>query len=219
MDANNPNYKYTQMSLGATATYNQTLMDLVDVKIGVTTSLLRFKSGQVPSGTPTLEKFAKLNLDAGLLLSLADFELGFAMHHNNEPQFQFSTRSSDIERFRREIFITASYNWAINDDFGLEPHFIIQQNTFRKNLLMQVSLLGNYQNMIYAGFAYVEDFDANRHPTSNYLTTEFHKIRLTVAGKVAQQYLIAASIDLPTNDAYKIQFETSIGYFFNRNDY
>jgi len=219
MDATNPNFKYSQMSLGATATYNQTLMDLVDVKIGVTTSFIRFKSGRIPTGTPTLEKFAKLNLDAGILFSLADLELGFALHHNNEPQFQFSTRSTDIERFRREIYITASYDWAISEDFGIEPHLIVQQNTQRKDLLMQISLLANYQDMVYAGFAYIRDFDTNRHPTSSYTTTEFHKIRLTAAGKLAEQFLIAASVDLATNERYKMQFETSLGYYFNRDDY
>jgi len=219
MDANNPNYNYTQMSLGATATYNQSLMDLVDVKIGVTTSFLRFKSGQIPTGTPTLEKFAKLNLDAGVLFALADFELGVALHHNNEPQFQYSVRSSDIERFRREIFITANYNWAISDEFSIKPDLMIQQNSHRKNLLIQLSLLASYQDMFFAGFAYVDDFDANRNPLSNYTTTEFHKFRVTGAAKLAGQFLIAASVDFATNDAYKMQFETSLGYYFTRDDY
>jgi len=227
MDANDRGVEHTQMSLGATATYNQNLMDLVDVKIGVTTSLLRYKNNRVPTtGSPTnpqnpqstLERFAKINLDAGLLFALADLELGFAMHHNNEPEFQFFT-SGRKDRFRREYFITAGYDWAVTDEIGIEPHFILQSNTQDKDLLMQFSLMGKYDDTYFAGLSFITDVDVNQNQHTQYLTKEFHKLRLTAAAKFAQQFLVAASVDLATNESYKMQFETSLGYYFNRNDY
>lgn len=221
MDANDRGIEHTQMSLGATATYNQSLMDLVDVKIGVTTSLLGYKNNRVPTSgqnpQSTLERFAKINLDAGLLFALADFELGFAMHHNNEPEFQFYT--SDVNNFRREFYITAGYDWAINDEIGVEPHFILQSNTRDKDLLMQFTLMGKYEDTYFAGIGFITDVETNRNPLSNYLTKEFHKLRLTGAAKFAEQFLVAASVDFATSEQYKMQFETSVGYYFNRDDY
>jgi len=228
MDANAQGIKHTQMSLGATATYNQNLMDLVDVKIGVTTSFLRYRNNRQPNtGGPTnpqnpqatLERFAKINLDAGVLLALADFELGVAMHHNNQPQFEFYTTGGGLNSFNREIFITASYDFSINDDIGIAPHLIIQQNSHEKDLLVQTTLLADYQDMIFGGFSYIVDFDTRQNPNTNYTTREFHKIRLTAAGKLAEQFLVAASLDFATQENYKMQFETSLAYYFNRDDY
>ncbi len=224
MDANLQGIEHTQMSLGASATYNQNLMDLVDVKIGITTSFLRYTNNRVittaPGSQSTIQRFAKLNLDAGLLLALADFELGFAMHHNNEPQFQFFTMGPQSQ-FNREFYITASYNWAINDDFSIEPQIIAQQNSRDQDLLFQATILAGFQDMVFAGFSLLGDFDTRRNQLSPYTTREFHKIRLTAAGKFAEQFLIAASVDFPTIDNFNrnVQFEASLGYYFNRDDY
>jgi len=220
MDANDRGVEHTQMT--------QSLMDLVDVKIGVTTSLIRYRNNRAPTGgsptnpsnpLPTLEKFAKINLDAGLLLALDELELGFAMHHNNEPEFQFFTSGGGQNRFSREFYITASYNLDISEEFSVEPHLIVQSNTLHKDLLMQFTMLGNFDDSFFAGLGYVRDFDVNRNPNTNYLTKEFHKLRVTAAAKFAKQFLLAASLDFATSDPYKMQFETSIGYYFNQSDY
>jgi len=225
MDANGRGIEHTQMTLGGTATYNQSLMDLVDLKIGVTTSFLRYKNNQIPTvgsptnpTNPTLQKFAKINLDAGLLLALADLELGFAMHHNNEPKFQFYTNSRQ-NTFHREYFITADYDLEISDEFSIQPHLIVQSNTRDKDLLMQITVMGSYNDTYFAGIGYIKDFDVNPIPGTHYPDKEFHNLRLTAAAKFAEQFLVAASLDFATDERYKMQFETSIGYYFNQDDY
>jgi len=235
MDADFRQIKHTQLSLGATATYNQTLMDLVDLKIGITSSFLRYRNDNVPvnAGTTVNIPFAKFNLDAGVLLTLDDFELGVALHHNNQPNFQFftsttnpnpiqnpnSSNCSGPNCFYREFYITANYYLSINDEFGIEPHMIIQQNVRDKDLLGQISILADYQDMYFVGISYLQQFDAYRNRLSPTDFNEFHKLRLTGAAKFAEQFLLAASLDFATNERYKMQFETSIGYYFNRDDY
>jgi len=222
---NNDEFRETydrQMHLGLTAAYTFNLADLIELKGGVAVGLLRSNSNNFFGRSPGLannERKQKLNVDIGIMIDIPYAKIGVAMHHNNQPEFDFYQNISPT-RFQNELFFTIDGDIPIQDIISIKPSIIAQMES--RDMLTQYTLMGEYDDMVFAGVSFSKEIEFNRNqvtigglPVSR--LEDYHPLRLTLGGKVAK-FLVAGTYGFPNQEGRNALFEISLGYFLNDED-
>lgn len=208
-----------QMHLGLTAAYTFNLADLIELKGGISVGMLRSNSnnffGQNP-GLPNNERKQKLNVDIGVMIDIPYVKIGIAMHHNNQPKFDFYQFAPSIN-YQNELFFTVDGNIPIQEIFKIKPSIIAQME--REDMLTQFTLMGEYDDMVFLGISYAKelDFNSDRNVSGFVGIDEYHPLRFTLGGKVAR-FMLAGTYGLADVDNRNALFEFSLGYFLNDED-
>lgn len=205
-----------QMHLGLTAAYTFNLADLIELKGGISLGMLRSKSNNffgANPGLPNNERKQKLNVDIGVMIDIPYVKIGIAMHHNNQPKFDFYQFAPAIN-YQNEFFITFDGDIPVQDIFKIKPSIIAQME--REDMLTQFTLMGEYDELIFLGVSYAKelDFNSKRNTTGFVGIDEYHPLRFTLGGKVAG-FMLAGTYGLTDRDNGKALFEFSLGYFID----
>jgi len=210
-------YYDRQYYLGLSSAYTFNLADLIELKGGVTVGYLR-SSNYYGVDPITNEQKQKVNIDIGIMIDIPYAKIGVARHHNKELRFDFFNNSSLAILYRNEIFITIDGDIPIQDIIKLKPSIIAQME--RQDMLTQYSLMGEYNNMVFAGVSFSKEIEFNR---GNQITPggvpvsrlqEYHPLRFTLGGKVSR-FLAAATYGISNQENRNALFEISLGYFLD----
>lgn len=218
---NNDEFQETydrQAHLGLTAAYTFNLADLIELKGGVSAGFLRSNSNNffgANPGLPNNERKQKLNVDIGVLIDIPYTKIGVAMHHNNQPEFKFYQNTTT--RFQNELFVTIDGDIPIQDIVSIKPSIIAQME--REDMLAQFTLMGEYDDMVFAAVSFSKelDFNSDRNISGISSIDEYHPLRLTLGGKVAR-FLVAGTYGFSDQDGRNGLFEISLGYFLDDED-
>jgi len=205
-----------QMHLGLTAAYTFNLADLVELKGGISMGFLKSNSNNFFGMNPGLmnnERKQKLNVDIGVMIEIPYVKIGLAMHHNNQPKFDFYQFATPIT-YQNELFITIDGDIPIKDIISIKPSLIAQME--REDMLAQFTLMAEYDNMAFLAISYSKDLDFNssRNTSGFAAIDEYHPLRLTLGGKVAR-FMLAGTYGVPNVDNRNALFELSLGYFLD----
>jgi len=208
-----------QFFLGLSAAYTFNLADLIDLKGGASVGYLRSKTNNyfnATSITPNNEQRQKLNIDIGIMIDIPFVRFGVAMHHNNQPEFDFYPGASKV-RYQNEFFITIDGDIPIQDIVNIKPSIIAQME--QRDMLTQYTLMGEYNDMVFLGVSYSTalSFNRNINTTTGVMVRgaeQYHPLQFTLGGKVAD-FMFAGTYGLTSRQNTNALFEFSVGYFFS----
>lgn len=214
-------YLSAQYRVGASYNFKYEFGEKSILKVGFTGNLLHYENNTDPTlfntqnvnYSPLNERLLKASYDVGFLLNFPAARIAASVNHVNQPSFRFWDPYVSY-RFRQELFLTASADWNIGDNLTLTPGLMLQQE--ERSFLTQFDLIANYQDFVFAGFAFRNGTDGDVSDTLN-RRNDTHKLRLTLATRILERYQITGSVDLPSNSVYKRHFEISIGIFKPRS--
>jgi len=211
-------YLSAQYRFGASYNFNYKFSENSILKVGLTGNLLHYENNTDPTifNNPSgiiyrrlNERLLKGSYDIGFLLKFPAARIAASLNHVNQANFMF-WENFVTYRFRQEIFITASADWKFGENVTFTPGLMLQQED--RSFLSQFDLIVNYQDFVFAGFAFRNGSDGDFTDTLN-RRSDTHKLRLTLATRILERYQITGSVDLPTQSNYRRQFEISLAIF------
>ena len=212
------------LQLGVMQNYLWELGEDLEFRLGLNASLLHYRSfcaningffNPAPV-LPRNEANFKFNTDIGVLIKYKKALLGLSINHANEPQFQFF--SNTTERFRRETYITASYELdVIENVFTVVPSLMLNTlvgnrgfYNFSRNYT-NLNILLKYKEIGFVGLSYkTQDMP--------------YEYALTIGGRVADTWQLSTTFNFKNNDLVGSsindysRIEASLGIFLNRAD-
>jgi len=191
------------------------------LKVGFTGNLLHYENNTDPTlfnnqgiiYRPLNERILKASYDVGFLLNFPAARIAAAVNHVNQPSFKFWDPYV-IYKFRQELFLTASADWKVGENITFTPGLMLQQE--ERSFLTQFDLIANYQDFVFAGFAFRRGTDGDVTDSLS-RRNETHKLRLTLATRILERYQVTGSVDLPSRSNYKRHFEISVAVFKPRS--
>ncbi len=185
--------------------------------IGVNAGLVHYVNNTPPPSSINGQPIPQLvnerhfypTYDLGFLLEFKKAYLAGALHHMNEPSFQFWS-PGPVYDFRQEVFIALGFDWTYQDQMTFTPEVMIQQE--ERRTLMQVSLTANYRDIVFMTFGTRNTLDTLNYNGNDRARFDTDNLLVTVGTTINQQYLAAFSYKPKLNGITTPHYEFSLGY-------
>ncbi|MCP4438081.1 MAG: type IX secretion system membrane protein PorP/SprF [Aureispira sp.] len=197
--------KEGQLSFGLAGRFLQKALDGTKLRApqGSYDNGINHQDDYIPVGK---ESGVGFGVDFGIYFKHPSFEVGLSAINLNAPKVNLSTGSLQNITYARGYFLTASYNWEINDKFSLHPSALLKTDFVK--FQPEISIIFKYNDNIFGGLSF-----------RGYSTPTIDAVVFLAGMQITKNLMLAYSYDLSIGSLRKFNsgsHEVVLNYNLNK---
>jgi type IX secretion system PorP/SprF family membrane protein len=152
----------SQTSITGTYAYNIRVAENTRLSLGLSVGVMQYRvdGTQITIKDPTDQALQQAvytswvpDANLGLYLYHEDFYVGFSTAHMISTQLKLYEPGIGINKLKTHFFLTGGYIWEINQDFKLEPSFMLK-GSLPNAVQFDINARVIWQDMVWGGISY-----------------------------------------------------------------